>query len=254
MWFLIVPDGRPYLELIPECHPLHADPSIQNSYDTQLLGNLSLHQIGAGGGEGKSSSSIHLDSPFEVSRRSKVSKSMHNLGPCRDQAISKPSVLHLPPLRTPPANETLRSLPPALPSTILRPLPTIAFAGMSHPPISPSTSPCPFQDQQSQGLTGNAMSIDYPGPEDLHSRLSLSPAHKDSIDWALSDNIFTEFSSQWSARLQKPIMRYGGQQEISGPEFPALQETGHSGGFNSTPESSGQSFYGFRFTSMRFRR
>lgn len=255
MWFLTVPDGQPYLKLIPECHALHAVPSIQHSYDTQLLGNLTLHQIGAGGGEGKSASSIHPDSPFEVSRRSKVSKAMHKRGSCRDQAISKPSVLHLPPLRTPPAIETLRSLPPALPSTILRPLPTIAFAGMSHLPISPSTRPCAFQDQQSQGLTGNAMSIDYPesqDPGDLHSRISLSPAHKDSIERSPSANLCTEFNNQWPTRLQKPILRYEGQQEISRRGVPALQEIGHSRGFNSIPESYGQSFYGFRFTSIPF--
>jgi hypothetical protein len=258
MWFPTVPDGQAYLKLISECHAQHADPSIQHSYSTQSPDILSLHQVDyGGGGEGKSRSSLHPDSPFEVSRRSKLSKDMPGPGSRRDKSMSNPSVSHLRPLCVPPAFETLRPLPPALPSTILSPLPTPAIAGTPHLPISLSTNPSSFQDHQSQGLTGDALSIDYPesqDPGDLHSQLSLSPGHKNSIEWAPSANSCTKCKSRWSTRLQNPIIRYGGQQEIPEHGVSALQETGHLRGSNVTPGSSGQSFDGFRLTPMRFQR
>jgi len=257
MWFPIAPDGQAYPNLIPECHARHADPSIQHSYDTQSLANLSLHQIDAGRGAGKCSSSIHPEPPFEESRRSKASKDMHKPGFSRDQAMSELPVPHLRPLRGPPAPETLKPLPPALPSTILRPPPTPAFAGMLHLPIYPSTSPSSFQGQPSQGLTGDAMSIDHPesqDPGDRHSQLSLSPAHKNSLERALSLNLSTEFKNLLPTRLHKPIIRDGRQQAVPGHGISALQETGHFRGFDRTPESPGQSFCGFHFTSMSFQR
>src|SRR5258706_14617415 len=162
MWFPTVSDDQEHLKLNPDCHARHADPSTQHSYDTQSLDNLSLHQIGSGGGEGKSSLSIHPESPFEVRRRSKVSEHMQKLGPRRDQAMSKPSVSPLPPNRAPPAPETLRPPPPAPPSPLLRPLPTMDFASTPHLPISLNARPCSFQDQQSQGITDDTMRIDYP--------------------------------------------------------------------------------------------
>ena len=154
--------------------------------------------------------------------------------------MSKPSISHLP-LRAPPALETLRPLPPALPSTILRPLPTIAFASTPRLPISLSTSPCSLQDQQSQGITSGAMSID--NPEGLHSQLPLSLAHTTSIEWGPSAKLCR------STHLHKPIMRYARQRAILEHGVPALQATGHSRTFNRTPESSGQSFYVFNFIS-----
>jgi hypothetical protein len=171
---------------------------------------------------------------------------MHNLDSCQDRAMFDLSVSPLRPFRAPPAIETLRPLPPALPSTILRPLPTLAFASMPCLPIPLSTGPCSLRDQQSQGLTDNAMGIDCPesqGPESLHSQLPLSAAHKNSIAWGLSANLSTGFTRQCPTHLHKPIMRYQRQQAVPEHGVPAFQEKGDSRGFNRTPESSGQFFY-----------
>ena len=213
--------------------------------------------MGAGGGGGQSSPSIHPESPFEVSRHSKVSNDMHKLGPRRDQAMSKPSVSHLPTHHPPPALETLRPPPPSLPSPLLRPPPTLAFASMLHLPISLNTSPCSFQDQQLQGLTSDTTRIGYPeskGPGDLHSQLPLSPAHKNLVERGPPANLCTQCKSQRSMRPQAPIMRHGRQEVTPEPGIAALQETGHSRDFNITPESPSQSFYGSHYISMLFQR
>ena len=211
----------------------------------------------AGGEEGKSSSSIHPESPFEVSRRSKVSNDVHKLGQSRDQAMSKPSVSHLPPVRPPLKLKILGLPPPSLPSPILRPLPTLAFASMPHLPIFLDAIPCSFQDQQLQGFTPDTMRIDHPeskGPGDPHSQPPLSPAHKNLIERGQSANLCAQSKSQWSTRPQAPMMRHGRQQVTPEHGIPALQESGHSRGFNSTPESPGESFYGSHFISTRFQR
>ena len=213
--------------------------------------------MGAGGREGKSSSSIHPESPLEVNRRSKVSNDVHKLGPRRDQAMSKPSVSHLPPLRPPPTLETLRPSHPPLHSPLLRPPPALAFASTPHQPICLNASHCSFQDQQMQGLTSDTMRIGYPEskvPGDLHSQLPLSPAHKKVMERVPPANLCTQCESQWSTHPQAPIMRHRGQQVTPEHGVPALQENGRSRGFNSTPESPGKSFYGFHFISMQFQR
>ena len=258
MWFPIVPDDQERLQLIPDCHAWRADPPIQHSYDTQSLDNVSLHQIGADGGESKSSLSVHPQSPFEVRRRSKVSRHMHKLVPRRDQAMSKPPVSHLPPHRAPPALEALGARPPAPPSPLLRPLPTMAFTSTPHLPLSLNARPYSFPDQQLQGLTGSTMRFDYPdfkkGPRDLHPQLPLSPAHKNSIERAPSANLCTQRKNQWSTLSQTPTMRHGIQQVTPQYGAPAVQETEHSRGFNRPPESSGQSLCSLHAISSLTRR
>jgi len=148
MWFPTIPgpDDQAHLKLAPHL-ARHADPSIQHSYDAQSLINLSLPQTSTSG-EGKNAPRIHPETPAEISLCSRVSKDIHTLESCQDQAMSRPSVSYLRPLRPPPSL-------PALPLTRLRPLLTQALANMPRPPIFANTSPRSLQDQ-SQSLIGNS--------------------------------------------------------------------------------------------------
>jgi hypothetical protein len=213
------PDDQAHPKFVSDCPAQHADPlsfTMQHASDTQPLADHGLHQTGAAGEEGISTSRIHSETPPEVSQRSKSSKGIHNLEPCQDQAISKPPVPHL------------------------RPLPTLPFALRT--PIFLSTSPRSLYDHQAAADITATNFTESQGSEYPLSQLPQGLVHtKNSVEGGYSANLCTEFKNQWPARSSRSTMKYESQQANSEHRAYALQGTEHSFSVSRTLKSSGQS-------------